>query len=175
MSYPGTVALLICSFGVVVVAITLPYVTAGLRESDRSGISLWSVLAGLALLCAAGLRLRGFNPPPAHVTTALLLNVALLCGIFMKWGLETIAQKKPTIHEGVLVWTLLAAPVSILAGGGIYGGGANARAILLWFLTGWFWHTLFSDVERLLTKEKILIRRREPPTLPYDFRKPEGE
>lgn len=175
MSYPGTIALLICSFGMVTTALALPYITAGLRKNEHGGISLWIVLAGLALLCVAVWRLRGFNAAPGQVTSALMLNVALLSGILMKWGLETIAQKKPTIHENVLGWTLLAAPLSILAGGSIYAGGISSRAILLWFLTGWFWHTFFSDVERLLTKEKIVIRRREPPTLPHDFRKPEDD
>ena len=74
---------------------------------------------------------------------------------------------------GILLGCLLVAPLALAVFPNLFGARVTPTALLLWFLNGFFWHTVFSDIERLMTKERVIIRRREPPTLPHDFRKPE--
>jgi hypothetical protein len=100
----------------------------------------------------------------------------MLTGVCFKWLCETIAQKKLVLHEAVLAKAMLIASLAVfLFGSRIFPARLAPGAFVLWFLNGYFWHAVFSDIERITTPEKLLIRRREPPTLPYDFRKPEIE
>jgi hypothetical protein len=99
----------------------------------------------------------------------------MLAGVCLKWLLEIAARKRITAHEGVLFRALLAAPIAVVLFPGVFGIRSSPMGLLLWGLNGFFWQAFFSDLERMMTKEPVVIRRREPPTLPYDFRKPETD
>jgi hypothetical protein len=173
MSHPACIALLICSLTVVSTAGFLPFLNSGLGKEQRSGFPTWTlVLAGLALVFSLA-KLGGRNPNQNQLFDAVALTAAMLGGICVKWMMETVAQRKFTIHEAVLFRTLLVAPLAVAIAPQVFGVRASPAALSLWFLNGFFWHTLFSVFDRLFTKERVIIRRREPPTLPYDFRKPE--
>lgn len=173
MNYPGSFCLLVGSAAVLFVALALPYMTANLREPERTRIPVWAFVAALVLLGFAWLRLRAVNPTQFQLINALALTTVMLAGICVKWLMETVAQKKVALHESVLCGTLLVAPLAIVFSGRLFPSNPAPGGLLVWFLNGYFWHALLSDIERLMTRERIIIRRREPPILPHDFRKPE--
>jgi hypothetical protein len=172
MRPPACIALLICSLAILCIAGFLPFLNLELNKEKRPRFPLWIViLASLAFLEALIVLARLQMSLP-QITDALGLTTAMLAGLSLKWMVETVVQKKFSVHEDVLFRALLVAPVAIALLPGVFGVRPTPTVLFLWFLNGFFWHTLFSDLERLMTKEPILIRRREPPTLPYDFRKP---
>ena len=172
MNHPACIALLICSLAILCIAGFLPFLHSELPKEKRPLFPLWTVaLAAVALLDAL-LTLPRFRMTLPQITDALGLTTALLAGLCLKWMVETVAQKKFSLHEGVLFRALLVAPIVIALLPGVFGVRPTPMAVALWFLNGFFWHTLFSDIERLVASEPVVIRRREPPTLPYDFRKP---
>lgn len=172
MNHPACIALLICSLAILCIAGFLPFLNLELPKGKRPRFPLWTViLASLALLDAL-FTLPRLQPTPPQITDALGLTTAMLAGLCLKWMVETVAQMKFTLHEGVLFRALLVAPIAVALLPAIFGVRPTPGALSLWFLNGFFWHTLFSDLERLTTREPLIIRRREPPTLPYDFRKP---
>lgn len=173
MSHPPCIALLICSLTIVVAASFLPFLNSGFRPRHRAGFPTWTVVLALIATAASLARLMRIQLNQNQIIDAIGLTVAMLAGLCLKWLLETVAQKKLTIHEGVFFRALLAAPLALALLPGAFGIPPSPAIVLLWFFNGFFWHTLFSDIERLFAKERAVIRRREPPTLPHDFRKPE--
>lgn len=173
MSYPGIIALLVCSLGVILSSFALQFINSALPEKDRPGVPAWVLAVALFLFCAAACALRTSRFADGQLFVSINLTACLLAGIFSKWLCETVAQKKPVGHEAVLAKALIVAPLAVILLGGIFTARYRSGAFVLWFLNGYFWHALFSDLERIATPEKLVIRRREPPTLPHDFRKPE--
>jgi hypothetical protein len=175
MSYPACLALLICSLVIVCCAGFLAFLNSALRKEQRPKFPTWTVaLASVALITATVVLLE-FRASQPQIVNSLALSAALLAGLSLKWLMETAARKKPTIHEGVLFRALLAAPIAVALFPTVFGSRPTPPGLLLWFLNGFFWLTLFGDLERLTTHEPVIIRRREPPTLPHDFRRPEVE
>ena len=175
MSYPACVALLICSLAVVSSAGFLPFLNSALRKEDRPKFPLWTVALATTALVIAVMFMLGLPRSQLQVINALSLSSALLAGICLKWLMEIGARKKLTMHEGVLFRALLVAPIAAALLPSVFGVRPTPAGLSLWFLNGFFWQALFSDLQRVMTSEPIIIRRREPPTLPYDFRKPTVE
>lgn len=172
MNHPACIAMLICSLAVLCIAGFLPVLNSESPKGNRPGFPRWAVILAAALLVNALVVLPRLGLALTQIINALALTTALLAGLCLKWMVETVAQKKFALHEGVLFRALLAAPIAVAIAPNVFGVQPGAMTLPLWFLNGFFWHTLFSDIERLLTREPVIIRRREPPTLPYDFRKP---
>jgi hypothetical protein len=174
MSYPASLALLVCALTVIATAAFLPFLNSSLRKEHRPRFPLVSVAFAVIALSMSLPALFGTRGAQADIVGALGLTTALMAGLSLKWLLETAALKKPTVHEAVLFRALLVAPLAIAFLPRFFGVRPTPPTLLLWFLNGFFWHTVFSDVTRLMTDDPVIIRRREPPTLPHDFRKPEA-
>lgn len=173
MHYPGIIALLVSSFGVVVTAFVLQFMNSALPQKERYHTPAWIIIVALLLFGVALLGLRRMAGGDGQILIGFALTATMLAGNYFKWVCETIAQKKLVLHESVLAKSMLAAGLSVvLFGGPLFAPRYLPGAFLLWFLNGYFWHALFSDIERVTARERIVIRRREPPTLPYDYRKP---
>lgn len=160
MSYPGTVALLVCSLAIVMVALVTPCINAGLRDHERVRFPRWAFISALGLLGLAVFHLRTSGTGPKQIIQALVLTFTLLAGVFGKWVMETVAQRKPVLHESTLSATLIAASLTV-ALGSIYTGQLSPSNLVLWCLTGYAWHALFSDCERMFKKNPTVLRRRE--------------
>jgi hypothetical protein len=173
MSHPACISLLICSLAIVCAAGFLPFLNSELRKEHRPKFPVWTVGLALVAFLSSVYFLSRLRLSQTPIIDALALTASMLAGLCLKWMMETMAQKKSSIHEGVLFRALLAAPLALAVVPGVFGVRPTPTSLLLYFLNGFFWHTLFSDIERLMTKERVIIRRREPPTLPHDFRKPE--
>lgn len=173
MHTSGLVALLASSFAVLGLAAALKLVAMASAEKNPPRLPLPFVVMASIVFGTVSYRLEAIDLAPSQMVTALTLTVVLLGGILLKWAMETIAQKKFVLHEKVLAMALLVAPLTtaLLPA---FAGPLGLRTILLWMLTGYAWHSLLSDIERIVACEPVIIRRREPPTLPYDFRRPQG-
>jgi hypothetical protein len=173
MSFPAHLALLVCSLAIVAIAGFLPFLNSTLPKRSRPKFPSWEVAIALIMLGQSTWSMLRLPLAQLPVAQALWFSAALVAGLGLKWMMEAIARKKPVIQEAVLFRALLAAPLMAALCPGIFGGRLTSGALLLWCLNGFFWQTAFSDLDRLWTKDAVIIRRREPPTLPYDFRKPE--
>lgn len=173
MNHPTCIALLTCSLTVVCAAGLIPFLHSDLRKDKCPRFPVWTVVLAVITFSVSVNALSRLRLNQNQVLDSLPLIAALLGGLCLKWTMETVAQKRFSIHEDVLFRALLAAPLAVALLPKIFGSQLNATGLLLWGLNGFFWQTLFSDFERLLTRERVIIRRREPPTLPHDFRKPE--
>lgn len=174
MNYPGYFCLLVCSVAVVVIALALPFVTARLPESERKEVPIWAVLAGVTFGTYSALRVAAASPGYDRFFYSFVLTSILLCRIWVKWLMESVAQKKLLIREVTLCGSLLAAPLLNVASIRLFPSILTPAICLFWFFNGYFWYALLNDLERIVIRERAPIRRREPPTLPYDFRKPEA-
>ncbi|HET7534898.1 MAG TPA: hypothetical protein VFJ90_00490 [Candidatus Didemnitutus sp.] len=176
MNYSGAVALLVCSTGVVLSALALQFINTTLHENERIRLPSWLVVIALLFAGVAIYALRSFSFPDGRFVGTLALTAVMLAGVGFKWLCETVAQKKLVLHEAALARALLVAPLIVVClGDSAFAPQIKLGAFLLWFLNGYFWHTLFSDIERITTRERVVIRRREPPIPPRDFEKPNIE
>jgi hypothetical protein len=173
MSYPAALAFFVSALTIVSAACFLPYLNSALRREQRPKFPVWTVVAASLALFASLTVLLGPRGSQADIIGSLGLTTALLAGLALKWLMEIAAQKKPVFHEAVLFRAMLLAPLIIALVPQLFTFRPTLPGLLLWFLHGFFCHTLCSDLARVLTREVIIIRRREPPTLPHDFRKPE--
>lgn len=174
MSYHGAVALFVCSLSVVLSSFALQFISSALPERDRGrGVPAWLLATAVFLLVVVVWAASSSRVANGAAFPSLSLTAVMLAGVFCKWLCETIAQKKYVLHESVLAQAMLVAPLMVVwFGHGVFTANLTPATFVLWFLNGYFWHAFFSDIERITTREKIVIRRREPPTLPYDYRKP---
>jgi hypothetical protein len=175
MSFPAHLALLICSLAIVSIATFLPFLNSELLKRKRPKFPLWETALAVIVLTQSTWSMVHLPLAQFAVINGLWLTTALLSGLGLKWLMEAIARKQPVMQEAVLFRALLAAPLATALLPAIFGTRPTPGTLLLWFLNGFFWLTAFSDLDRLLTKDTVIIRRREPPTLPYDFRKPETD
>lgn len=164
MIYAGFVCLALCALAVVALWTFLPFVTATAREAQRIAIPGWIGVAGLGLLFVAVYGLRGREATNDQVARAVAVSSALLGGVFLKWVFDLLARKPAALHERTLVKALLVAPLVPLVCGPVFAATAlSPRLVLLWFANGFFWQTVFGDLERMRERERVMIRRREPP------------
>jgi hypothetical protein len=166
MSYAGLVCLATCSLGAVMLGAILPFITAGPRESDRRQLPLWLMLTAFGWLTASILLLRERAVREPQLWQGMLATVILLAGIFSKWIIDIAARKPIALHERTLAKSLLVAPLAPLLWSTAFNSYPAPRFLLLWFVTGFFWQTVFGDLERLVEKERVIVRRREPPLPP---------
>lgn len=173
MNYSGHFCLLVCSIAVVVIAFAWPFITAHLPESERRDVPIWAVLGGLTFATYSGLQVRAIDPGYDRVLYSFILTSVLFFGVFVKCLFELVAQKKLLLREAPFCGSLLAAPLLNIVGPKLFPGVPTPAVCLVWFFNGYFWYSLLSDCERMFIRESVIIRRREPPTLYSDFRKPE--
>ena len=164
MIYAGLACLALCALVVVALWTFLPFVTANGRESQRIAIPVWAAVAGVCLLFVALYGLRVREATSDQVARAVAVSSALLGGVFLKWLCDLFARKPASLHERTLVKALLVAPLVPLACGSVFAATSfSPRLMLLWFANGFFWQTVFGDLERMRERERVIIRRREPP------------
>lgn len=175
MNHAACISMLICNLAILASAAFLPFINSDLRKEHRPQLPIWTVLLAAAGFLAAFLGLLRLRLTQPGIIDALSLTAALLGGVCLTWLMETWARREYTIHEAVLFRALLVAPIAAAIAPRVFGFRPTTIALTLWLLNGFFWHTLFSDITRLTCKQPVIIRRREPPTLPYDFRKPETD
>jgi hypothetical protein len=163
MHYAGCASLLLCGTLVVLLWAALSFVTASERPAQRSHLPAWALGAGILAIAVAVLALRKFSPDANQVTEATLVAGTMIAGVFAKWTLEIAADKPRSLHEASLAASLLVAPLCALAlGDRVFAAALRPGALLLWFANGFFWQTLFSDIVRMRTPLRVIVRRKEP-------------
>jgi hypothetical protein len=164
MTYPGLVCLALCSLAVVALWIFLPFITADGREHQQIKVPHWVGVVGFAVLLGAILALRERPAANDQVARAVMLSSALIGGIALKWAFDLFARKPHALHERTLIKALLVAPLVPLVWGAVFAASvATPRLALVWFANGFFWQTIFGDFERMRERERVIVRRREPP------------
>jgi len=166
MSYPGTVALCLCSSAVVLLRALAPFLSAVEPEPQPRSLPPWIWLPGMFSLVLSLIALRSSDATPNDIATAMLSAVLMLAGIWLKWSLDVLARKPPELHEATLAKALLLAPWLPLLLSRTFVASPAPRDALLWFANGFFWQTLVGDFERMFEKERVVTRRREPPDAP---------
>ena len=163
MSYPGAVALCTCSASVLVVGAALPFMSAGLPEAERIKLPLWAWVGGLVFFLTALVGLRRADPLANEIAGAVTISGLLLAGVSLQWILDVFARKPLRLHAVTLAKALLVAPWVPLLLDRIFVASSSPGVLLLWFANGFFWQTLFGDLERMFEKERVIVRRVESP------------
>jgi hypothetical protein len=173
MNNPVVISVFICSLAVTLSAGFIPFLNADLPVKIRPKFPVRTSILALLIFAGSGFGVATLRANQTQIFDILWLTSAMIGGLCLKWLLESLALKKPSMQEGVLFRALLAAPFAAASLPDLFRPQADGSQLLLWGLNGFFWHAFFSDLARLLAKEQVVIRRREPPTLAYDFRKPD--
>ena len=163
MTYPGAIALLLCSVSVMVIGAILPLLTAEQREPVRRHLPLWVWGAGAVFFLTA---LVAFRRAPASALddiTVVFAPASMLLGLALKWFLDLLARKPYDLHAATPAKALLFAPWVPVLFANAFGSVSSPRSLLLWFANGFFWLTVVGDFERMLEPEHVIVRRREPP------------
>ena len=163
MSPAGLVCLAVCSLIVVLTAAALPYVTSSARESDHRSLPAWLAGTSLVLLFASAILLRQETSTDDRLLRAVIASAVLVGGVFFKWLLDLAARKPLALHERTFAIALLLAATGPLLWPAAFGTLLAPRFLLVWFANGFFWQTLVGDLERIGEKERVIVRRIEPP------------
>jgi hypothetical protein len=165
MSYQGLVCLTLCSLIAVLLATILPWIEETPSQRKPGPQLPWLVvLATVALVSGVlGLRSRTEVVSADIVTRAVLLAGLTLAGAFAKWGIELFARKPSALHALTLARSLLLAPAAPLCATSIFTDRWTPSVALLWAANGFIMHTLVGDLERAREKERVIVRRIEPP------------
>jgi hypothetical protein len=160
----GAIAFLVCGCVVILLAGVLPFLWVGLRPNERGRLPWGAVILAAVFVLRGTSHLRLLDAGDSRVNVALLLTAAMIVGIFVKWIVEVVTVRPFALHETALIYSLLLAGATVvLFGPAVFSARLTAPMLLLWFANGFFWQTVCADVVRLRTRERAIVRRREPP------------
>jgi hypothetical protein len=163
MSYSSQVSLLICTLMTLLVALALPFVTSDLRPAQRTKLPWRLIAVALVALVFAVKLVRHASPTQNQILTAIAVTTVMVVGICAKWAMEIAADKPLGLHERNLMGALLVAPIVVaLVGDGVFAANLAPRTLVLWFANGFFWHAVITDIVRMRTPERVIVRRIEP-------------
>ncbi len=139
MSYPGSVALCMCSLVVVVLAFVLPLMAPSQsRPETNAALPLWVWSAGAAFFVLSAVAIGRGDPTGTNGMIAMVVAAAQLAGISLKWLLDLFVRKPVRLRGPTLAKTLLVASWVPLIFDHTFVAAATPGTLLLWFANGFF-------------------------------------
>jgi hypothetical protein len=116
-------------------------------NTQNTPIRGWLVIGIiLILLCAGGV--TTLRPTERELFVAFGIFITMLAGMFSKWLWDALLLPRFVLDDAPLMRALLVSPLVALGAWNTLTGAPELHVLLLAYSNGFFWQTVFSDMQR---------------------------